>query len=381
VKRVLILGSTGSIGRQAVEIVASREDLQAVGLAAGTSWEECLIQAAALGSDTVAIGDPASADLADSKFEGTVLKGPEAAVELIGATGPDVVLNAIVGARGLGPSIHTLALGIDLALANKESLVVAGELLTDLAAGTGARILPVDSEHSALEQLLRGETGERVRRLTLTASGGPFRGRTSLASVTVEEALEHPTWKMGGRITIDSASLMNKGLEMIEAHHLFGVPYDRISVVIHPQSIVHSLVDLSDGASLAHLGLPDMRVPIAYALAYPERFDLPIETLDLATVGSLDFEVPDTETFPCLDLARQAGQAGGISPCVLNASDEEAVQAFIEGQIGFDRIPEVVQGALDDVGSGPVRDFEELIAVDEASREISRELIGVIAGK
>jgi 1-deoxy-D-xylulose-5-phosphate reductoisomerase len=381
VKRVVILGSTGSIGRQAVEIAASRDDLEVAGLAVATSWEECLVQAGALGSGIVAIADPVAAELADGRFDGTVLAGPEAAVELIGSTTPDVVLNAIVGARGLGPSIHALALGIDLALANKESLVIAGELLTDLAAGTGARILPVDSEHSALEQLLRGETADRVRRLTLTASGGPFRGRTSLESVTVEEALDHPTWKMGGRITVDSATLMNKGLEMIEAHHLFGLPYDRIAVVIHPQSIVHSLVDLSDGASLAHLGLPDMRVPIAYALGYPERFELPIETLDLAEVGSLEFEAPDTETFPCLELAREAGQAGGISPCVLNASDEEAVQAFLDGEITFDRIPEVVQKALDDVGSGPVRDFDELIAVDEASREISRELIGAIAGK
>lgn len=380
-KRVVILGSTGSIGRQAVEIAASRDDLEVAGLAVATSWEECLVQAGALGSGIVAIADPVAAELADGRFDGTVLGGPEAAVELIGSTTPDVVLNAIVGARGLGPSIHALALGIDLALANKESLVIAGELLTDLAAGTGARILPVDSEHSALEQLLRGETADRVRRLTLTASGGPFRGRTSLESVTVEEALDHPTWKMGGRITVDSATLMNKGLEMIEAHHLFGLPYDRIAVVIHPQSIVHSLVDLSDGASLAHLGLPDMRVPIAYALGYPERFELPIETLDLAEVGSLEFEAPDTETFPCLELAREAGQAGGISPCVLNASDEEAVQAFLDGEITFDRIPEVVQKALDDVGSGPVRDFDELIAVDEASREISRELIGAIAGK
>jgi len=381
VKRVVILGSTGSIGRQAVEIAASRDDLVVAGIAVGTSWEECLVQAEALGSGIVAIADPVAAELADGRFDGTVLGGPEAAVELIGSTAPDVVLNAIVGARGLGPSIHALALGIDLALANKESLVIAGELLTDLAAGTGARILPVDSEHSALEQLLRGEPADRVRRLTLTASGGPFRGRTSLESVTVEEALDHPTWKMGGRITVDSATLMNKGLEMIEAHHLFGLPYDRIAVVIHPQSIVHSLVDLSDGASLAHLGLPDMRVPIAYALGYPDRFELPIETLDLAEVGSLEFEAPDTKTFPCLELAREAGQAGGISPCVLNASDEEAVQAFLDGEITFDRIPEVVQKALDDVGSGPVRDFDELIAVDEASREISRELIGAIAGK
>lgn len=338
------------------------------------------MQARALGSPPVAIASPDAAGVAASHYDGALLSGPEAVVELIGTTAPDVVLNAIVGAKGLGPSIHTLALGLDLALANKESLVIAGELLTDLAKGTGARIIPVDSEHSALEQLLRGESHGQVRRLTLTASGGPFRGMKDLETVTIEQAMDHPTWKMGGRITIDSATLMNKGLEMIEAHHLFDLPYEQISVVIHPQSIIHSLVDLSDGASLAHLGYPDMRVPIAYALSSPERFDLPIETLDLAEVGSLDFERPDLETFPCLELARQAGEAGGISPCVLNAADEEAVRAFIAGEIPFDRIPRIVEQALDDVGSGPVKGFEELVAVDEASREISRELIGSAGG-
>lgn len=379
-KRVAILGSTGSIGRQAIEIIASRDDLDVACLAASSSWEECLVQARALGSPPVAIASPDAAEVAASHYDGALLSGPEAVVELIGTTAPDVVLNAIVGAKGLGPSIHTLALGLDLALANKESLVIAGELLTDLAKGTGARIIPVDSEHSALEQLLRGESHGQVRRLTLTASGGPFRGMKDLETVTIEQAMDHPTWKMGGRITIDSATLMNKGLEMIEAHHLFDLPYEQISVVIHPQSIIHSLVDLSDGASLAHLGYPDMRVPIAYALSSPERFDLPIETLDLAQVGSLDFERPDLETFPCLELARQAGEAGGISPCVLNAADEEAVRAFIAGEIPFDRIPRIVEQALDDVGSGPVRGFEELVAVDEASREISRELIGSAGG-
>lgn len=376
-----ILGSTGSIGRQAVEIISSRDDLEVACLAVDSSWEECLVQARALGSPPVAVASPEDADEAAGNYEGTVLAGSEAAVELVGTTSPDVVLNGIVGARGLGPSIHTLALGIDLALANKESLVIAGELLTELARGTGARILPVDSEHSALAQLLRGEGADRLRRLTLTASGGPFRGMKDLDSVTIEQAMDHPTWQMGGRITIDSATLMNKGLEMIEAHHLFGVEYDRISVVIHPQSIVHSLVDLSDGASLAHLGQPDMRVPIAYALSSPERYELPIETLDLAEVGSLDFERPDLETFPCLRLAREAGEAGGISPCVLNAADEEAVSAFIQGEIPFNRIPQVVERALDDVGSGPARDFDELVAVDEASREISRELIGSVGGQ
>ena len=239
-----------------------------------------------------------------------MLAGEEGIRELIAVTEPDLVLNAIVGTAGLGPTIVALTAGIDLALANKESLVVGGELVTALAEATQARILPVDSEHSALFQLLRGEGPGTAQRLILTASGGPLRGRTDLEGVTREEALAHPTWDMGGRITIDSATLMNKGLEVIEAHHLFGLPYERIDVVVHPQSIVHSLVELNDGAQLAHLGLPDMRVPISYALHFPERADVAVPTLDLAAVGELTFEPPDLDTFPCLRLAREAGAQG-----------------------------------------------------------------------
>jgi 1-deoxy-D-xylulose-5-phosphate reductoisomerase len=221
-----------------------------------------------------------------------------------------------------------------------------------------------------------GEDRAAVERIVLTASGGPFRERMDLSEVTVEEALDHPTWKMGGRITIDSATLMNKGLEMIEAHHLFNVSYDRIEVVVHPQSIVHSLIDLVDGASLAHMGHPDMRVPIAWALSHPDRTELPVRRLDLAEVGTLDFERPDIERFPCLELARAAGEKGGISPCVMNAADECAVEGFLKGNISFDRIPEIVERVLDDVGEGPARSFDELLAVDEASRERAFELIG-----
>ena len=375
-KKIVILGSTGSIGRQAMEIVAMQDDLEVVGVSVNSNWREAVIQARESGARTVAVADPGAAAEAETEFDGTVLAGESSARALIEVCEPDMVLNGIVGAAGLGPTIATLNAGIDLALANKESLVIGGDLVTELARGTGSRILPVDSEHSAIFQLLDGESRDAVERIVLTASGGPFRGRDDLASVTVEEALDHPTWKMGGRITIDSASLMNKGFEMIEAHHLFAVGYEKIDVVIHPQSIVHSLVDLVDGATLAHLGYPDMRVPIAFALAWPERIETPVERLDLAEVGKLDFEAPDPGTFRCLELARQAGLAGGISPCVLNASDEVAVQAFLDGRIGFPDIAALIERVLDDVGTGPARDFRELFAIDEAARERTEELVG-----
>lgn len=375
-KKIAILGSTGSIGRQAMEIAASRDDLEVVGLSVDSNWREALIQARESRARFVAVADAGAATEARNSFDGTVLEGEAGARTLIAACEPDIVLNGIVGAAGLGPTIATLNAGIDLALANKESLVIGGELVTELARGTGSRILPVDSEHSAIFQLLAGESRDAVERIVLTASGGPFRGRTDLSSVTVEEALDHPTWRMGGRITIDSATLMNKGFEMIEAHHLFDAAYEKIEIVVHPQSIVHSLVDLVDGATLAHLGQPDMRVPIAFALAWPERIGTPVERLDLASIGNLDFEAPDPETFRCLELARQAGLAGGISPCVLNASDEVAVRAFLDRRIGFTDIAAVIERVLDDVGTGPVRDFRELFAIDEAARERTEELVG-----
>ena len=251
------------------------------------------------------------------------------------------MLNGIVGSAGLVPTVATLGEGIDLALANKESLVVGGEFVTQLAEATGARIIPVDSEHSALHQLMAAERPGTVERLILTASGGPFRGRSraELDEVTVEQALAHPTWAMGGKITIDSATLMNKGLELIEAHHLFGTPYDRIDVIVHPQSIIHSLIQLCDGATIAHLGYPDMRVPISYGLHYPDRVDVPVRPLDLAELASLTFEPVDLETFSCLRLAREAGLAGGTAPCTLNAANEVAVHAFLGGRFAFWRSP------------------------------------------
>lgn len=353
----------------------SNEGLDVVGLSVESNWRKAVIQARESGAGTIAVSDPAAALDARAEFEGTVLEGESAARDLIEASGPDIVLNGIVGAVGLGPTIATLNAGIDLALANKESLVIGGELVIELARATGSRILPVDSEHSAIFQLLDGESRDAVERIVLTASGGPFRGRTDLASVTVAEALDHPTWKMGGRITIDSATLMNKGFEMIEAHHLFGVGYEMIDVVIHPQSIVHSLVNLVDGSTLAHLGYPDMRVPIAFALAWPERIPTPVRRLDLATVSSLDFEEADLKTFRCLDIARRAGIAGGISPCVMNAADEIAVQAFLDGRVGFPDIAALTERVLDDIGTGSPRDFRELFAIDEAARERTEELV------
>jgi 1-deoxy-D-xylulose-5-phosphate reductoisomerase len=332
--------------------------------------------------ERLALTDPDAA--ARAAEHGDVLAGPEGVARLVAESGADLVLNAIVGSAGLGPTIVALSEGIDVALANKESLVVGGELVTALSEATGAQLIPVDSEHSALHQLIAAEMGTHpptIDRLTVTGSGGPFRGRTraELADVTVEQALNHPTWAMGGKITIDSATLMNKGLEVIEAHHLFGTPYDRIDVVIQPQSIIHALVALNDGAMLAHLGYPDMQVPIAYALHHPERVDVPVAPLDLVALGRLDFEAPDTETFACLRLAREAALAGGTAPCVLNAANEIAVHAFLAGRLSFLAIAEVIEETLERVGATRVHAFETLYEADAAARETATDLIEVLA--
>ena len=302
-------------------------------------------------------------------------------MRLVVESGADLVLNALVGSAGLGPTVATLGEGIDLALANKESLVVGGELVMALAEATGARILPVDSEHAALHQLIAGEAPGTVERLVLTASGGPFRGlgREQLADVGLEQALAHPTWAMGGKITIDSATLMNKGLELIEAHHLFAMPYERIEIVVHPQSIVHSLIQLCDGATLAHLGYPDMRVPISYALHYPERVDVPVAALDLVALGSLTFEQPDTDAFPCLALARAAALAGGTAPCALNAANEVAVHAFLAQRLPFLAIPAVIEATLEQLEPQPVRAFETLYEADHEARAIATEQVQQLA--
>jgi 1-deoxy-D-xylulose-5-phosphate reductoisomerase len=379
-RKVVILGSTGSIGVQALEIVAGSEELEVVGLAAGSSWERTLAQASEHGVRSVALGDEEAARAARGAWDGEVLAGEEGIRELILSSGADLVLNGIVGAAGLGPTIVALGEGIDVALANKESLVIGGELTMALAEATGARLLPVDSEHSALFQLIGAERSPgTVDRLVLTASGGPFRGRTDLDGVSVEEALAHPTWAMGGRITIDSATLMNKGFEAIEAHHLFGVSFDRIEVVVHPQSIVHSLVDLNDGATLAHLGYPDMRVPISYALHYPERADVDVPRLDLAALGELRFEQPDLETFACLPIALEAGRAGGTAPCVLNAADEVAVAAFLAGKIGFNAIATAIERVLAAMPALQPTHFDDLFAADAEARRRTEEEVGGLA--
>ena len=378
-KEVLILGSSGSIGTQALDVVGRSAELQVVGLAAGSGWETVLAQAREHGVPTVALADAEAAERARGEWSGRVLTGEEGVRELIASSGADLVLNGIVGAAGLASTVVALSEGIDVALANKESLVVGGELVMALAEGTGARLLPVDSEHSALHQLIGAEAPGTVERLVLTASGGPFRGRDDLTGVSVGDALAHPTWRMGGRITIDSATLMNKGFEAIEAHHLFGVPYERIEVVVHPQSLVHSLIHLIDGSSLAHLGYPDMRVPISYALHFPNRADVDVPRLDLAAAGELSFEAPELETFGCLRLALAAGEAGGTAPCVLNAADEVAVAAFLAGRIPFTGIEAVIERVLGEMPAQPVTHFDDLFATDTEARERAEQEIRELA--
>jgi 1-deoxy-D-xylulose-5-phosphate reductoisomerase len=385
-KRVLILGATGSIGTQALDILSRSRELEVVGLSAQSSWEALLAQARAHRVSRIALVDPgAAARAAEAWVEGEVLSGADGLVRLVVESDAELVLNALVGSAGLGPTVSALGEGINLALANKESLVVGGELVMTLAEATGAKLLPVDSEHSALFQLIGAEeaTGGgpsragTIERLVLTASGGPFRGRTreELREVSPREALAHPTWAMGSKNTIDSATMMNKGLELIEAHHLFGVPYQRIDVVVHPQSIVHGLVTLCDGSALAHLGYPDMRVPISYALHYPARVDVPVAALDLAQLGTLSFERADEQAFPCLSLARAAAAAGGTAPCVLNAANEVAVHAFLEQRLPFLGIPAVIDAALQELGSEPLHSFESLYDADREARAVAKEAV------
>jgi 1-deoxy-D-xylulose-5-phosphate reductoisomerase len=382
-KRLLILGSTGSIGTQALDVVAHSGEsehgrFELIGLSAERSWEKLVEQARAHGVERVALADEDAAECARIAWpEGEVLGGAEGLVQLVVESGADLVLNALVGSAGLGPTIAALGEGSELALANKESLVVGGELVVALAQATGAQILPVDSEHTALHQLLCSQPVGSVERLTITASGGPFRGRTpaELAEVSVEEALAHPTWAMGGKITIDSATLMNKGLELMEAHHLFGTPYERIDVVVHPQSLIHGIVQLADGAMLAHIGPRDMRIAISYALHGATSVELPIAPLELAQVGELTFEPVDLDAFPCLRLAREAAQAGGTAPCVLNAANEIAVHAFLNDRLPFIGIPEVIETTLGRLGSAPVRSFDSLYEADRDARAVAEETI------
>jgi 1-deoxy-D-xylulose-5-phosphate reductoisomerase len=352
-RRVALLGATGSIGRQALEVIASHPALELCAAASGSSpldgIEAPLTQ---VGGDLVPLLEQAQ---------------------------PDVVLNAVVGFAGLPATLWALEHGVDLALANKESLVAAGELALAAQRRGGGRILPVDSEHSAAFQCLEGRGPEQVHSLVLTASGGPFRGRIreELSDVSPVDALAHPTWNMGPKITIDSATLANKGLELIEAHFLFGLPYERIEVTVHPTSVVHALVRFRDGASLAHLGYPDMRVPISYALTYPERAETPIPPLDLASGLTLEFGPPDLETFPLLRLAREAGEGGGTLPCAFNAANEVAVAAFLEGRLPFLGIADTVEETLAAVPGDAARDLDDLVEADAQARALAERKTAV----
>jgi len=378
-RRLVLLGSTGSIGTSALKVVTDHPERFAVlALAGARNVQRLAAQAAAFRPPFLAVLDQAAAadlrGLLPAGYAPEILAGPEGYVALATLAEADTVLAAQVGAAGLPPALAAAAAGKRIALANKEALVLAGHLFRRACAASGASILPVDSEHNALFQALAGHNGHAVRRLILTASGGPFRGRTreELAAVTREQALAHPNWSMGAKISIDSATLMNKGLEVIEAHHLFGLPAESIEVVVHPQSIVHSLVEFEDRSMLAQLGPPDMRIAIAYALAYPQRLPLPLEPLDLATLGRLTFEAPDPEAFPCLGYAFAALAAGGTCPTVLNAANEVAVEAFLAGRIGFSRIPDLVAEALEGHENGPAESLDELLVADRAARELAR---------
>jgi 1-deoxy-D-xylulose-5-phosphate reductoisomerase len=377
VRRVVVLGATGSIGVQALEVVAASPDLKVVGLSCNRNVSLAVEQAVSLGVVDLAVADEkVGAGLPAALYpELRVRTGAGAAAQLVREVDADLVLNAIVGFAGLESTLACLERRTGLALANKESLVCAGSLVARTAANQGVEIVPVDSEHSALYQLIRAAGSEAVESVVITASGGPFRGwdSTRLAGSTREEALAHPTWSMGEKITIDSATLMNKGLEVIEAHHLFGLPYERIEVVVHPQSLVHSLVRLVDGALLAHVGVADMRVPIAYALHYPMRVPMTVERLDLAGGVSLEFSAPDESTFPAVRLAREAGLRGDRATCALNAANEVAVGAFLEGRLPFLGIYEIVEQVLRAGGEGYFATYEEVVVVDQWARHTAED--------
>ncbi|MFE6920638.1 1-deoxy-D-xylulose-5-phosphate reductoisomerase [Nocardia sp. NPDC057663] len=372
--KVLLLGSTGSIGTQALEVIAANPDrFEVVGLAARGGNTALLVeQMAATGTRNVAVADPAAAQALDLE-----LGGPDAATELVRRTEADVVLNALVGSLGLGPTLATLEAGTRLALANKESLVAGGSLVTRAAAP--GQIVPVDSEHSALAQCLRGGRAEEVARLVLTASGGPFRGWTAemLEAVNPAEAKTHPTWSMGPMNTLNSASLVNKGLELIETHLLFGVPYDRIDVTVHPQSIVHSMVTFTDGSTLAQASPPDMKLPIALALGWPDRVPGAAAACDFGTASTWTFEPVDDKVFPAVRLARQAGEAGGSVTAVYNAANEVAVQAFLDGKISFPAIVRTVTQAVEaaDRWQAEPDTLDDVLAADRWARQYATEII------
>ena len=417
-KRIVVLGSTGSIGTQTLEVVRRHADkLEVVGLAVGTRADELLAQARKFDVHNLAVGDArlsgeavadelreqvrrpggTSSSLAEAvagrtRSEGSLGFGASAVVDLVRLDEADVVVNALVGAAGLRASYETLAAGKVLALANKESLVVGGDLIMPMAAQVDAQrrisgtapvvgptgaLMPIDSEHGAIYQCLLGENPHEVTRLWVTASGGPFRGRTreELAAITPAQALAHPTWNMGAKISIDSSTLMNKGLEIIEAHHLFAMPYDRINVVVQPQSAIHSMVEFADGSVKAHLGTTDMRIPIQFALSYPDRWDAPVAPLDFTKLGSLEFAPADTDTFRCLALARMAGEQGGTLPCAMNAANEVAVAAFLAEEGTYLGIAECVEAVMDAHEVQDVESLDQLEAIDAWARARAKKWI------
>lgn len=384
-KGLVILGATGSIGRQTLDIVTDHpEEFRVVALAARRDVEGMVAAAERFRPELVVFSEPEAARAARDRLKPLgieVMAGPDGLAAAAQAPGAPLVVSAITGFAGLAPTLAAVRAGRTIVLANKETLVAAGPLVKAEAARSGARLLPADSEHNALFQALAGVAPEDVRRLWLTASGGPFRGYTpeQLAHVTPEQALQHPNWSMGAKITVDSATLMNKGLEVIEAMHLFDLPVDRIGVLVHPQSLVHGLVELVDGGLIAHLAAADMRIPLGWCLAYPERLDRAYQRLNLAQAGTLTFEEPDRRAFPCLRLAEDAGRIGGTMPAVLNAANEVAVEAFLQRSISFPGIAQVVEAVVAAHEAVPLHDLEAVEAVDAWAREAARQVVRSIS--
>jgi 1-deoxy-D-xylulose-5-phosphate reductoisomerase len=382
-KNISLLGSTGSIGRQTVEVALANPDkIKIRALVAHRSDELLEQQINDLQPDLAVLTDEAAALRLASRYHGRtqILAGQEGLLAAATYEGADTVLASMVGYAGLRPTLAAINCGKNIALANKETLVAAGSIVMQAVVEHGVSLTPVDSEHSAIFQSLRGGAEHEVRRLIITASGGPFRGkkREELANVTLEQCLKHPNWSMGPKVTLDSSTLANKGLEVMEAHWLFNMPYEKIDVVVHPQSIVHSLVEFRDGSVIAQLGVPDMRLPIQYALSWPERYDYAFEHLDLVRAGSLTFEAPDMEAFPSLKIAMDCGKAGGTLPCAFNAANEEAVNAFLAGKIKYLDIPYITARVTDEHKNIANPVLEDIEATDSSARQAARRVIGML---
>jgi 1-deoxy-D-xylulose-5-phosphate reductoisomerase len=389
VRGVSILGSTGSIGCNTLRVIQSLgpEQFRVVALAAGRGVEILVEQISLFRPELVSVQDDKAAEQLKIELQARGIPAPRintgeaGLVEVATHDEADCVVSATVGAVGFVPTLRALEAGKRVALANKETLVMAGELMTRAAEKSGAELLPVDSEHNALHQCLRGEKRAEVRRIILTASGGPFRTRdkAAMSSATVAEAMKHPTWNMGAKITIDSATLMNKGLEVIEAHWLFGYSADEINIVVHPESVVHSMIELIDGSVIAQMGVTDMRHAIQYALTYPARYPSELPSLDVARLSSLHFEAPDLERFPCISLAYRALRAGGTLPAAMNAANEEAVQAFIDERISLSDVPLIIESVMDQHQSVPVKDLDSVLNADRAARVAAQTAIAPLA--